>query len=213
MLKNTPFFNWFKLTLLLIVLWYIMSGILEVKFIVFGVLSAVIISCVCFREFTLKGYKSGESYYIMNANAVRYTVYTFWLLKELVKAALYVSKVVTFERNKLKPRIVCFRADYDNPVARVVLANSITLTPGTVTVDILDNGVYAVHALTDELAEGLLDGTMQNKVAWAYGETIDFTPLKTINKKSGNGIAVPALKRTVYKGKGKALKDLCRFFS
>ena len=58
-----------------------------------------------------------------------------------------------------------------------MLANSITLTPGTITIDITEDGVYSVHALTEELREGLLDGSMQAKVAWLYGETRDFAQL------------------------------------
>ena len=70
-----------------------------------------------------------------------------------------------------------FKADYDSPFARALLANSITHTPGTITIDITDEGYYSVHALTQELKEGLLDGSMQKKVAWAYREEIDFRPL------------------------------------
>lgn len=70
-----------------------------------------------------------------------------------------------------------FQANYDNPAARALLANSITLTPGTVTVDILEDGTYSVHALTEGAKAGLLDGTMQGKVARLFGETIDFRVL------------------------------------
>lgn len=80
-------------------------------------------------------------------------------------------------KKSLHPQIVWFQANYDNPAARALLANSITLTPGTVTVDILEDGTYSVHALTEGAKEGLLDGTMQGKVARLFGETIDFRVL------------------------------------
>lgn len=48
------------------------------------------------------------------------------------------------------------------------------MTPGTVTIDIYDSGVFSVHALNSEFADGLLDGSMQMRVAKLYGETIDY---------------------------------------
>ena len=67
-----------------------------------------------------------------------------------------------------------FKADYDNPAARAILANSITLTPGTVTIDIYDSGVFSVHALNRKFADGLLSGDMQKRIAKLYGEEIDY---------------------------------------
>ena len=66
----------------------------------------------------------------------------------------------------------------DNPMAKVLLANSITLTPGTVTINVTPEGIYEVHALTDGAAEGLLSGAMPRKVAELFGEKFDFMVLK-----------------------------------
>ena len=93
------------------------------------------------------------------------------------KAGLVVMKLVYTRGRNMKPLLVF----YDSPVhtegGRAVLANSITLTPGTVTVDIQEDGTYSVHALTEGAKAGLLDGTMQGKVARLFGETIDFRVL------------------------------------
>ena len=62
-------------------------------------------------------------------------------------------------------------------MATVVLANSITLTPGTITMNVTDDGLFEVHALTDGAAEGLLDGSMQKKVAELFNEQYVFEPL------------------------------------
>jgi multicomponent Na+:H+ antiporter subunit E len=88
-----------------------------------------------------------------------------------------VAGISLSNRSKVDPSAVWFKADYDSPFARALLANSITLTPGTITIDITDEGYYSVHALTQHLKEGILDGSMQKKVAWAYKEKIDFRPL------------------------------------
>ena len=54
--------------------------------------------------------------------------------------------------------------------ATSVLINSIILTPGTVTVEVSDEKHFVVHALTDDAAGGLLEGTMQRKIAELFGE-------------------------------------------
>lgn len=54
-------------------------------------------------------------------------------------------------------------------MAYVMLANSITLTPGTVTINVTDEDLFEIHALTDGAAAGVLDGSMQKKVAELYG--------------------------------------------
>ena len=66
---------------------------------------------------------------------------------------------------------------FENPMADVFLSHSIILTPGTITIDISKDGVYEVHALNESLAEGLLSGEMQMKIADLFNETCDFTPL------------------------------------
>ena len=84
--------------------------------------------------------------------------------------------VTLFKREEIKPSVVWFKIYYDNPLAIALLANSITLTPGTITVDVTD-GIFSVHALTKSAAEGLLDGSMQAKIAWVYDEPSETEPI------------------------------------
>ena len=69
---------------------------------------------------------------------------------------------------QINPHIIEFELDYGSDTAATMLANSITLTPGTVTVDIKDGKHFVVHALTDKSADGLLEGTMQRKVGEVF---------------------------------------------
>lgn len=161
----------------LFILWIVMSGIFELKFLGFGLISCVVISLISIKVLLLGGLKTNNSYFTFHLNWPKMVVYVIWLIKEIIKSSIDVSKVVLFKRDTLNPHIIWFKADYDHPAARALLANSITLTPGTITIDIFDDGVYSVHALTDSAAEGLLDGTMQQKVARLYNETIDFKPV------------------------------------
>ena len=201
--KSNPVVNFIEIMVLMLALWFVMSGIFELKFIIYGVCTCLLISLMCMKHLTVNSLKSGDIYFILDVNYFKLFFYTLWLLKEVCKAALYVSKVVLFRRDLLNPQIVWFKADYDNPVARVLLANSITLTPGTITIDITGQGVYSVHALTDELAQGLLDGSMQAKVAKVYGEVIDFERVTYVPDTTGLSEETAHLKVNRYRTRKK----------
>lgn len=177
MRNNYPVLNWIMTAVLMMALWFVMSGQTEPKFLILGALSSILIASVCLRTLTMRGARSDRDYYLLAANIPRYIAYFAWLLVQIAKSAVYVARVSVFRPSEVEPSISWFMADYDNPAARSMLANSITLTPGTITIDITEDGIYSVHALTKELREGLLDGSMQAKVAWLYGETINFVPV------------------------------------
>lgn len=63
----------------------------------------------------------------------------------------------------ISPVVIALRSSQSSDLARVIFANSITLTPGTVAIDV-DGDITEVHALTDETARSLLEGTMDGKV-------------------------------------------------
>lgn len=80
--------------------------------------------------------------------------YIFVLLKEIIKANMAVVRMICSSRYVTEPAIVRFKVDLKTNFARVLLADSITLTPGTITVSMSD-GEYIVHCLDKNLAEGL----------------------------------------------------------
>lgn len=176
--KENNVLYWVETFVIVAALWFIMSGIFEAKFIAYGLASAAIISFICVRTLKIDGFRSGNTYFLFNCNYIRMIGYFFWLMWQIICSAWYVSKVTLFHRELIQPGVVWFKADYDNPAARALLANSITLTPGTITIDMFDDGVFSVHGLTKEVMDGVLDGSMQAKIATVYGETIDFRPLE-----------------------------------
>ncbi|MHC4850322.1 MAG: Na+/H+ antiporter subunit E [Planctomycetota bacterium] len=91
-----------------------------------------------------------------------------WLLWQIVVSALYVTKLTLIGEAVIDPRIVRFRSDQPNEVAQVILGNSITLTPGTLTLDI-DEDEYVIHALDQHSATGLVTGDMPQRVARMWG--------------------------------------------
>lgn len=90
--------------------------------------------------------------------------YWFWLVKEIVVSSLQVTRIILSPQLRISPRVVRLAAMPGGEVSRVVLGNSITLTPGTLTTDIDENGVITVHALTSQGADGVLSGDMNRRV-------------------------------------------------
>ena len=80
--------------------------------------------------------------------------YVFVLITEIIKANFAVIRMIMSYRYEIEPAIVRFKTDLKTTPARVLLANSITLTPGTITVS-LEEDEYVVHCLDKELAEGI----------------------------------------------------------
>lgn len=81
----------------------------------------------------------------------------FWVLvKEIVKANVCVLKMILSPDLVPEPAFVYFDTELKSGIARVILANSITLTPGTITVSVQENR-FCVHCLDKELAGGIED--------------------------------------------------------
>ena len=93
----------------------------------------------------------------------KYLSYWIWLGKEIFNSNIAVAKVVLSPRLNISPRMIEFKSSQKTELGLVIFANSITLTPGTVSVDIEDDKII-VHALNAELAEGVLNGEMDAKV-------------------------------------------------
>ncbi len=100
--------------------------------------------------------------------SLRWLVYAPWLMKEIVLSNLAVAKVILTPRLPIHPRIIRLTASQSSDVSRVIYANSITLTPGTVTLDVRGSE-FLVHALTSDSAEGLLSGEMDRRVSRVEG--------------------------------------------
>ena len=161
------------LTVLAVVMfafWFLLSGKVDFKFLLYGALTAIISAWICVPLLLLPNADGTKKYFIFDVNLGKYALYWLWLLKEVVNANIDVVKATVKSEMVINPRVIAFRIKYDNPMAHTTLANSITLTPGTVTLNVTEDGLYEIHALTDGAAEGLLGGGMQQKVADLFGE-------------------------------------------
>ncbi|WP_187296186.1 Na+/H+ antiporter subunit E [Tepidibacter mesophilus] len=87
--------------------------------------------------------------------------YIFVLIVEVVKANIDVAKIVLSPKIDINPVVVNFRTRLKSDLCRVILANSITLTPGTMTI-VMENDVYIVHCLKKQFTDGFVDSKFEN---------------------------------------------------
>lgn len=94
--------------------------------------------------------------------------YLPWLLREIAHANLDVFRRVMSAERPISPRVFRAPCSLRTAFGRAVYANSITLTPGTVVIDVKEDGML-IHALTAEAERGVLDGAMERQVARLEG--------------------------------------------
>ena len=101
----------------------------------------------------------------------RFISYVLWLIYQIVLANLHVAYLI-LNPKAIDPRIVRFKTRLKSQFSMVTLGNSITLTPGTITMDIID-GEFVVHALSKKVADDLLSGEMERRIAHVFFEDED----------------------------------------
>lgn len=175
---GTPIMHLLYMAVLMFAFWLLLSGNTEVKFLTYGILTAVIVAWVSYPVLLLPNREQTRKYFVLGINPGKLIAYFFWLMWQLVLANVDVIKATVGPELVINPCVVKFRYTIDNPMGTMILANSITLTPGTVTMNVTEDGLFEVHALTDGAAEGLEDPTgMPAKVAWLLGQDFQFEKL------------------------------------
>lgn len=174
-IQGSPIVHLVCLIVMLYAFWILLSGNFETKFLIYGALTAVIASWACYPLLLVENHAKTKKYFIFGINPFKLIYYFFWLMWQLILANIDVIEATVRPELRINPGVCRFRYKADNPMAKVILANSITLTPGTVTMNVEEDGTFEVHALTDGAASGLFDPTgMPGKVAWLLGEEFEF---------------------------------------
>ena len=101
--------------------------------------------------------------------AWRLALYVPRLIASIVVAAVQVAEVVLEPQMPIEPVMLRHRASFDRDISRVAFANSITLTPGTLTVDV-DDSTYVVHCLAERFAEEIETGVLERTVSKVFEE-------------------------------------------
>lgn len=146
------------LPLLLILAWLLWSGMFTLLLLAFGVFSCALTLYIVKRM----GYFDAQIFSLRYN--LRLITYWAWLLGEIVKSSIQVAGIVLTPRMRLNPQVVEIKVDDLDLIDQVLLGNSITLTPGTLTLD-ARGGRLLVHALTHQGAQTLREGEMKRRVA------------------------------------------------
>ena len=154
--------------LLLFLNWVIWSGMLDAFHLSLGVIACGIVT---FLSADLLFRREDLSLDFFR-EAFRFIRYVPWLLYQIVLSNLHVASLVLHPRMPIEPKIVRFKSKLKKEIARVTFANSITLTPGTITADI-DGDTYVVHALSRKTADDLVSGDMERRVGRIFLEGRD----------------------------------------
>jgi len=165
--KSFPFTH-LATFLILFSLWLILSGKFDLFHLSLGLISCGLVTYISADLLFPEGLpKRGIRIWI------GFLKYVPWLLYQITLANLYVL-YLTFHPKMLDildPRIFKFKSNLKGDLALVTFANSITLTPGTITVTVSKDGDFRVHAIDRKSMEGV-PGEMEGRIARAFGEEI-----------------------------------------
>lgn len=137
---------------LLLAFWIVLNGRFTVEILVLGLIFAAVVYAFTWKFMGLT-VKKEKRFWIHVGWAFQYLVV---LIKEIIVANVAVLKIVLRPGYKVHPVLVSFPAPLKHEILQVVLADSITLTPGTITVRVYE-GKFEVHCLDQSMAEGLDD--------------------------------------------------------
>ncbi|MEX0828475.1 MAG: Na+/H+ antiporter subunit E [Haliea sp.] len=146
------------LVFLLAVFWIINSGHFDFLLLSFGVFSIVIV-LVINRIMT----RVNEEYHPPIILSLRLPGYIAWLVKEIILSNIAIIRCIWQRQPAIEPRVFKVKVSQQTDMFKVLYANSITMTPGTVTMEI-EGDEFTVHALTRESREGVLSGDMDRRV-------------------------------------------------
>ena len=137
--------------------WLLMSGYYTPL-----ILSLGVISCLLCVYLTIKG-KFLDDETLPIYFFPRLIQYTLWLIKEILKSNIQTAKVIIMKSEE--PELFSVKATQKTNEGKVTYANSITLTPGTVTTQI-KNDIFEVHALTKDFGDDVRSSEMDKMVTW-----------------------------------------------
>lgn len=100
---------------------------------------------------------------------LRFVGYALHLMRDIVAAAIVVAEKVLDPRMPIEPVLIVHRARFSREVSKIALANSITLTPGTLTVDV-EGDEFLVHCLTEDFAGDIVNGTVDRCIERVFEE-------------------------------------------
>lgn len=144
--------------------WLVLSGKFDAPHLAAGAVCAVVVAVLSRRLLRLPPPLGPHpAHPLGGVRWLRLAAYLPWLAWQVVVANLHVARIVLHPRLPIDPCVVRLDTPTPHTLARLTVTNSITLTPGTVTLD-ADVGGYLVHALTRSAAAAVERGAMHRRV-------------------------------------------------
>jgi len=166
--------------ILLFLFWLLLSGHYDLFHVSIGIFCCMLISYTS-SDFLFLHIGADDTHLILP----RLTMYLPWLFYQIMLSNLHLVKLVFSPISRLNPRIIPYQTKLTNGLALVTFANSITLTPGTITIELEENTFY-VHAIDSKAANDLLTGDMENHI-----EKV-FLPIAHLKERSKTMLAAEA---------------------
>ncbi len=142
--------------ILLLLIWFIFNGKITWELTVLGM---ILCACIYFFMCRFMDYSLKKDISLMR-RSVSFLYYTGALIVEIIKSNLQVMHLTLTDREIVEPVIISYRTRLRSKLGRVILANSITLTPGTITIS-LEEDELVIHCLDKTIAEGIENSTFE----------------------------------------------------
>lgn len=162
--RKTRFQNFIGTGVILFVFWMLLSGKFDAFHLTLGAVCCLL-SAYLFHDLLFANARVGD----MRVIAARFVAYIPWLIEQIVLSNIHVAALALSPKMPIAPQIIRFKTKLETDISFVTLANSITLTPGTITMDIKD-GEFYVHALSKKVADDLNTGEMEDRIAHIFME-------------------------------------------
>jgi len=161
---RSGFQNFVATFVILMAFWALLSEKFDAFHLSLGVICSLIVAYIS-HDLLFANVRVGDGRII----AQRFLHYIPWLLREIVTANFHVAYLALSPRMPIDPQVMTFKTKLESDISWVTLANSITLTPGTITMDI-EEREFVVHALDSKVAADLDTGEMEDRVAHIFME-------------------------------------------
>ncbi len=143
---------------IMFVFWIFLSGEFSFILLFSGIISSLLVSYI--SHDLLIGNGDMKLGFIRTIRFIRFLP---WLLWQIVLANIDLAIRTLHPKMPINPMLINFKNNLKTDLGMVILANSITLTPGTVTIDVNENNFF-IHVISEKAAQSLISGEMQARV-------------------------------------------------
>jgi multicomponent Na+:H+ antiporter subunit E len=162
----------------LFIFWMMLSGHYQIKYIVIGLCASMLVTYLTHDYLFARvrtSRKNGEDIGYIVRSSWRLISYLPWLIVAIFKANIQVAMILIKPQMPIDPGFLKISTGLRRKISKVTLANSITITPGTITVE-QKPGTLILHALVRSFAGDIETALLQNKIADIFDDSRDIPP-------------------------------------